>query len=78
MEHTQPLVPKRVQDQVQNNISEKHEIDSASSDEDHEIRSNTPVNHNDKAERSINLRSGKKLIPSSVKKVRFRLNPSKN
>jgi hypothetical protein len=76
-EHTKPLVPKRVHDQVQNNISEKHDIDSASSDEDHETQSNTPVNHNDEAERSIKLRSGTKLIPSSSKKVRFRLNPSK-
>jgi hypothetical protein len=77
-EHTKPLVPKRVHDQVQNNISEKHNIDSASSDEDQETRSNTPVNQNDETGRSINLRSGTKLIPSSIKKVRFRLNPPKN
>ncbi len=77
-EHTSPLVSKRVHDEIQNNIPEKHDIDSASSDEDHEIQNNTPVNQNDEAGRSINLRSGTKLIPSSIKKVRFRLNPPKN
>jgi hypothetical protein len=48
-----------------------NEIDSASSDEDHETESNKPTSVIDEPARSINLRSGTKIFPGRQKKVRF-------
>jgi hypothetical protein len=62
----------------QNKDSDKNEVDSASSDEDHVTESTKPVLAIDEAEISINLRSGTKIFPSRQKKVRFRLNPPKS
>jgi hypothetical protein len=50
---TKPLVNKNINDHDQNGIFDKNEIDSGSSDEDHEAKSITPVNPINGVTRSI-------------------------
>jgi hypothetical protein len=71
-------ITKELSDHDHTENKDKPEVDSASSDEDNETENIKPVNSINEGGRSINLRSGTKLIPSNIKKVRFRLNPSKN
>jgi hypothetical protein len=74
---TNSATTKNLSDHDHTKDNDKIEVDSASSDEDHETENIKPVNSINEAERSINLRSGTKIMPSSTKRVRFRLNPSK-
>jgi hypothetical protein len=74
---TNSSVAEDLSDHDHTKDTDKIEVDSASSDEDNETENIKPVNSINESERSINLRSGTKIMPSSTKKVRFRLNPSK-